>query len=123
MSPSWLFGYFTSKEDEYVSPDVEEDASNEYATVTHEEGSTSSSYAPNQGRLDSVEEESDGDAFESSEKDNDRTISDDRTDKQAQVFDENTTRPERVANPDLSVRLSGSLEDDIEVSIPGVVRE
>ena len=123
MNPSWLFGYFTSKEDEYEPSNVEDDASNEHATVTHEEGSTSSSYVPNQGRLDSVEEGSEGDAFESFEKDNDRTTSDDKTDKQPQVFDENTRKPERVTNPDSSVRLSGSLDDDIEVSIQGVVRE
>ena len=114
LSPSWLFGYFTSSEDECEPSNFEDDVLDQNATVTHEEGGTSSSSIPNQGRLASLDEENEeDDAFEL---DSDNTISDDK----AQVLDENNTKQDRIGNADMSIRLSGCLNDDIEVSIKGL---
>ena len=111
MSPSWLFGYFTSNEDECEPSNFEDDVLDENATVTHEEGGSSSSCIPNQERLASLEEENDeDDAFE---KDNNTNISDDK------VFDANDTKQDRMEQANTSIRLSGCLNDDIEVSISG----
>jgi hypothetical protein len=113
LSPSWLFGYFTSNEDECEPSNFEDDALDENATVTHEEGGSSSSCIPDQDRLASLEEENDeDDAFE---KDNDTNTSGDK------VLDANNTRQDRVEKANTSIRLSGCLNDDIEVSMSGLM--
>ena len=112
MSPAWLFGYFKSNEDECIN--IEENVLEENATVTHEEGSTSGSYETQKAGLSSVEEENSGSAFEV---DADRTTLDDKIGNRptAQGCIEN----KRVGDADLSIRLSGSLDDDLEVSSQG----
>ena len=116
-----MFGYLRTSEEEFEQTNIEEDALEEHATVTHEEGGASSSSAPNQSRLASVEEDGE-DAFDSSEQDNDiRTLSDDRSDR-SQVYEQNV-RQDRTSVGNSSIRLSGSLDDEVEVSIRGVVSE
>jgi hypothetical protein len=117
LSPSWLFGYFAQNEGDFEASNFEDDVSDQNAVVTHEEGGTSSSYVPNQGRLASFGDENDDETFASLELNND-SISADTSDK-AQVFDENNGKQDTVEIADSSIRLSGCLNDDIEVSIDG----
>ena len=112
MSPAWLFGYFSSNED--TEENFEDDVLDDNATVTHEEGSTSS--VTQQAGLDNIEEESDDQTFRSNTMDNVRNTSPDKSGKEEQVFAADDNDQDDVRNADTTTRLSGSLNDDVEVS-------